>query len=68
MELGADPTLVPDVVQAVDESVTNIIEHGYRGRPGIVEVEVREDRRDTWSSGSATTPRRSTRPVCRRPT
>jgi serine/threonine-protein kinase RsbW len=41
IDLGADPTVVPDVIQAVDESVTNIIEHGYRDAPGIVEVEVR---------------------------
>ncbi len=41
IELGADPAVVPDVIQAVDESVTNTIEHGYGGGPGIVEVEVR---------------------------
>lgn len=29
-----------DLVQAVDESVTNVIEHGYRGREGSVELEV----------------------------
>ena len=40
MDLGADPTSVADMVQAVDESVTNIIKHGYRGRDGVVEVEV----------------------------
>jgi serine/threonine-protein kinase RsbW len=28
------------MVQAVDESVTNIIKHGYGGRDGVVEVEV----------------------------
>ena len=38
--LGADPTAVSDLVQAVDESVTNIIKHGYRGAGGIVEVEM----------------------------
>jgi serine/threonine-protein kinase RsbW len=37
---GADPGAVPDVVQAVDEFVTNSIIHGYRGRDGSVEVEV----------------------------
>ena len=37
---GADPRAVHDVVQAVDESVTNAIEHGYAGKPGTVEVEV----------------------------
>ena len=29
---------VADLVQAVDESVCNVIEHGYAGRPGNVEV------------------------------
>jgi serine/threonine-protein kinase RsbW len=37
---GADPEAVPDIVQAVDESVTNVIQHGYRGGAGAVDVEV----------------------------
>ncbi len=37
---GADPEAVPDIVQAVDESVCNVILHGYQGRNGTVEVEV----------------------------
>ena len=37
---GADPEAVPDIVQAVDESVTNVIRHGYRGGAGAVDVEV----------------------------
>jgi len=37
---GADPRAVADIVQAVDESVTNAILHGYRGSDGTVEVEV----------------------------
>jgi serine/threonine-protein kinase RsbW len=41
VELGADENMVGDIIQAVDESVTNVIVHGYRGEPGIVEVEVR---------------------------
>jgi serine/threonine-protein kinase RsbW len=41
VELGADDNMVGDIIQAVDESVTNVIVHGYRGKPGIVEVEVR---------------------------
>jgi serine/threonine-protein kinase RsbW len=41
VELGADENMVGDIIQAVDESVTNVIVHGYRGKPGIVEVEVR---------------------------
>jgi anti-sigma regulatory factor (Ser/Thr protein kinase) len=42
-ELGADAGSVADVVQAVDESVTNIIKHGYRGQGGVVEVAVGTD-------------------------
>jgi serine/threonine-protein kinase RsbW len=38
--MGADARVVPDIVQAVDESVTNTIVHGYRGKEGSVEVEV----------------------------
>jgi serine/threonine-protein kinase RsbW len=37
---GADETLVADLVQAVDEWVTNIVVHGYRGAGGPVEVVV----------------------------
>jgi serine/threonine-protein kinase RsbW len=37
---GVDRDAVPDIVQAVDELVTNAIVHGYRGREGTVEVEV----------------------------
>jgi serine/threonine-protein kinase RsbW len=39
-QAGADPGAVADIVQAVDESVTNAIVHGYRGHGGTVEVEV----------------------------
>jgi len=38
--LGASAGAVDDLVLAVDESLTNIIEHGYGGGPGEVEVEV----------------------------
>lgn len=41
---GADPTAISDIVQAVDESVTNAIEHGYSERNGEVEIEVQVDR------------------------
>jgi serine/threonine-protein kinase RsbW len=41
VELGAGLDVAWDVVQAVDESVTNIIAHGYRGTRGVVEVEIR---------------------------
>jgi serine/threonine-protein kinase RsbW len=39
-ELGADPSTVPDLVIAVNESVANIIRHGYLGVPGPIEVEL----------------------------
>ena len=29
------------ILQAVDESVTNVVVHGYRGQPGAIEIEVR---------------------------
>jgi serine/threonine-protein kinase RsbW len=42
-ELGADDQAVGDLVQAVDEWVTNIVRHGYRGDHGPVEVEIEGD-------------------------
>jgi glutamate/tyrosine decarboxylase-like PLP-dependent enzyme/anti-sigma regulatory factor (Ser/Thr protein kinase) len=38
--LGADPDILPDLLLAVDEAVTNAIVHGYKGREGFVEIEV----------------------------
>lgn len=38
--LESDPAAIPDVLLAVDEATTNIIIHGYRGRPGLIELEV----------------------------
>lgn len=38
--LKADPAAIPDVILAVNEAATNIIVHGYRGQPGIIEIEV----------------------------
>ncbi len=40
---GAAPEPLADVVLAVDEAVTNIIVHGYQGRPGEIALEVRHD-------------------------
>jgi serine/threonine-protein kinase RsbW len=37
---GADATSVGDLVQAVDEWVTNVIVHGYRGVAGPIEIKV----------------------------
>jgi serine/threonine-protein kinase RsbW len=34
----APVTCMDDLVQAVDEAVTNIIVHGYRGAPGTIEL------------------------------
>jgi anti-sigma regulatory factor (Ser/Thr protein kinase) len=31
------------MIQAVDEAVTNIILHGYRGSPGSIEIELWQD-------------------------
>jgi serine/threonine-protein kinase RsbW len=42
--LGADETMVADLVQAVDEWVTNVIVHGYRGERGPIEVELERSR------------------------
>ena len=43
--LTVTPAVIPNVVLAVDEMVTNIIEHGYRGQSGSIEIDIstRED-------------------------
>jgi len=38
--LDVGPGLIVDMVQAVDEAVTNVIVHGYRGQPGDIEIEM----------------------------
>ena len=40
---GADKRTIDDLVTAVDESVTNVIVHGYNGRQGSIEVEMNVD-------------------------
>lgn len=40
LEADAPPECLDDVVQAVDEMATNVIVHGYAGRPGWVELTV----------------------------
>jgi anti-sigma regulatory factor (Ser/Thr protein kinase) len=40
---GADTSAAWDLVQAVDESATNVIVHGYRGDEGSLEIGVRLD-------------------------
>jgi serine/threonine-protein kinase RsbW len=42
-EDGPEATCRDDLVQAVDEAVTNSIRHGYAGRPGWVEVAIERD-------------------------
>lgn len=39
--LGASARAIDELALAVDESVTNIIQHGYRDQPGDVEIEIR---------------------------
>ncbi len=41
--LGATPKAVDDLVLAVDELATNIINHGYRGQPGAIEIVARRE-------------------------
>jgi serine/threonine-protein kinase RsbW len=40
LSLSADEHTAYALVQAVDECVTNIIEHGYRLQPGSIDVEI----------------------------
>jgi serine/threonine-protein kinase RsbW len=40
MSFGLEDEIVVDIVQAVDEAVTNIVMHGYRHNPGPVEIEM----------------------------
>lgn len=35
---GGDDETVNDLVQVLDELVCNVVEHGYAGRPGTVEI------------------------------
>lgn len=38
--LGVDPAVIPGVILAVDEAVSNTINHGYQGQGGAVEIEL----------------------------
>jgi serine/threonine-protein kinase RsbW len=43
--LGAGPDAAVELLQAVDEAATNVIMHGYRGRPGEIEIDIsRQDK------------------------
>jgi serine/threonine-protein kinase RsbW len=41
---GVDPVAATELLMAVNEAATNIIEHGYQGAPGVLEVVVAYDR------------------------
>ena len=43
MALKVERDAMDDMIQAVDESATNIIVHGYRGRSGHIEIEVTQE-------------------------
>jgi serine/threonine-protein kinase RsbW len=43
LALQAEADATADVVLAVNEIATNIIEHGYRRRPGTIEIDVRQN-------------------------
>jgi serine/threonine-protein kinase RsbW len=38
--LGAGRRAIDDLVQAVDEAACNVVQYGYRGKPGPLEVSV----------------------------
>ncbi len=40
LSLSADEHTAYALAHAVDECATNIIEHGYRGQPGPIEIEI----------------------------
>jgi anti-sigma regulatory factor (Ser/Thr protein kinase) len=42
-EFQAQPNAACDMIQAVDEAVTNIILHGYMGKPGLIELTVERE-------------------------
>jgi serine/threonine-protein kinase RsbW len=39
----AEPGFIYNICLAVDEAVTNIIVHGYRGKPGYIEVSLQAE-------------------------
>lgn len=38
LDVGVNPEILPDIQLAVDEAVTNIIRHGYAGKPGTIKI------------------------------
>jgi len=43
LDVGINPGILPDIQLAVDEAVTNIIMHGYAGKPGAINMKVSVD-------------------------
>jgi serine/threonine-protein kinase RsbW len=41
--LNVPPAAIYDILLATTEAVTNIILHGYQKKPGLVEIEVKQD-------------------------
>jgi len=39
--LGVDASEIYDLILAVNEVATNIVVHGYRNQPGVIEIELR---------------------------
>jgi len=42
-QAGGSTQAADDLVLAVDELATNIINHGYRGQPGVIEIVIRRE-------------------------
>ncbi|NTU80135.1 MAG: ATP-binding protein [Chloroflexales bacterium] len=76
-ELGAAPAVVVDLLVAVNEAATNIMVHGYCGRPGPIEARVRRsgaalevrlrDRAPLFDPTTVPPPRADLHPVLRPP-
>lgn len=76
-DYGASQRVADDLVQAVDEATCNVMIHGYRGKPGELEIEaaVRDgrieitllDRAPPFDPTAAETPDLSRPPVPSRP-
>jgi anti-sigma regulatory factor (Ser/Thr protein kinase) len=74
---GGSSAAVADAVQAVDEAATNVVVHGYAGRPGELEVQVTSgdgrfeirllDRAPTFDPTTVAEPDLSVPPLRRRP-
>lgn len=43
LDVGINPEVLPDIQLAADEAVTNIVKHGYAGKPGAIVLTVSVD-------------------------